>query len=132
MARMWGSYASSFSTSLKMMFANAGVIYKALGIPREQLHGHVRHGSERTRVLAQFAVSAWRAKAAAGASKSASRSGQGMYDPQGSSNSAIASPPDRLSSPAPGSYPPDAVSLVDTSTGAGSVLTHMSQEQLAL
>ena len=28
-----GSYASSFSTSLKMMFANAGVIYKALGIP---------------------------------------------------------------------------------------------------
>ena len=28
-----GSYASSFSTSLKMMFANAGMIYKALGIP---------------------------------------------------------------------------------------------------
>ena len=28
-----GSYAASFSTSLKMMFANAGVIYKALGIP---------------------------------------------------------------------------------------------------
>ena len=38
------SYASSFSTSLKMMFANAGMIYKALGISREQLHGHVRHG----------------------------------------------------------------------------------------
>ena len=33
MARMWVQYASSFSTSLKMMFANAGVIYKALGIP---------------------------------------------------------------------------------------------------
>ena len=33
MARMWVQYASSFSTSLKMMFSNAGVIYKALGIP---------------------------------------------------------------------------------------------------
>ena len=33
MARMWVHTLLSFSTSLKMMFANAGVIYKALGIP---------------------------------------------------------------------------------------------------